>query len=201
MPLQPKAPKMANVRQSPPEAGDIAPRLHFKDAKDNSFEPHDDGIAGRFVLLVFSDKPKSIATALADAARIAEQARGHVRIVTGKAEPNLPVPTVSDPDRAAEKALGLSSSGGTVLIGPNLHLAYLARDTSSDSIAEALQLMDARSEVRVGGLGVPHPPVLMVPDVLSKADCQRLMTIFRTDGNVWMEPGHIDNKALPPARL
>jgi peroxiredoxin len=34
-----------------------------------------------------------------------------------------------------------------------------------------------------------HPPVLIVPDVLSRKDCQRLITTFAMEGNVWVEYG------------
>jgi hypothetical protein len=35
-----------------------------------------------------------------------------------------------------------------------------------------------------------HPPVLMVPDVLSPADCRKLISIYETEGQEYVEPGH-----------
>jgi hypothetical protein len=40
-----------------------------------------------------------------------------------------------------------------------------------------------------------HPPVLIVPDVFSRADCQKLINIFAMQGQTYVEPGH---GTLPP---
>jgi hypothetical protein len=38
-----------------------------------------------------------------------------------------------------------------------------------------------------------HPPVLVVPDVLSAEDCRRLVQVYETRGQVFVEPGHGDD--------
>jgi hypothetical protein len=43
-------------------------------------------------------------------------------------------------------------------------------------------------------LMAPHPPVLIVPEVLSREDCRRLVTVYETRGKVFVEPGHGDDK-------
>ncbi len=112
-------------------------------------------------------------------------------------DPDLPVPIHSDPGNEASKTLALTGGEGVVLIGPNMHLVILSREVRPAGIRQALDMIAERTAACVGGLGIPHPPVLMVPDVLSCEDCKRLITIFRTDGNVWREPGHLDDKNLP----
>jgi len=37
---------------------------------------------------------------------------------------------------------------------------------------------------------VPHPPILVMPDVLSAEDCRRLIQVYETRGKSFVEPGH-----------
>jgi hypothetical protein len=76
------------------------------------------------------------------------------------------------------------------LIGPNRHIAYIGGD------AAAAQAALARiSAARAAASMTSHPPVLIVPDVLSRADCRKLINIFAMQGQAYVEPGH---GTLPP---
>ena len=35
----------------------------------------------------------------------------------------------------------------------------------------------------------PHPPVLIVPEVLTLEECGRLIEVYQTRGNIFMPPG------------
>ena len=43
-------------------------------------------------------------------------------------------------------------------------------------------------------LMAPHPPVLIVPDVLSRDDCRRLIKVYETRGKTFVDPQHGDDK-------
>ena len=57
----------------------------------------------------------------------------------------------------------------------------------------ALETVERLAAGRVAALMAPHPPVLIVPDVLSRADCERLISVYKTRGNVFVEPRHGDD--------
>jgi hypothetical protein len=58
---------------------------------------------------------------------------------------------------------------------------------------EALALAERLAAERRPVAMATHPPVLIVPDVLSSEDCRRLIRIYETRGNVFVEPGHGDD--------
>jgi hypothetical protein len=66
----------------------------------------------------------------------------------------------------------------------------ILKDAPAEQARAALALVERLAAERRPVLMAPHPPVLIVPDVLSRADCQRLIKVYRTRGNVFVEPKH-----------
>jgi peroxiredoxin len=76
-----------------------------------------------------------------------------------------------------------------VVLRPNQHVRAVLNSAHSTLADQALaHVVDLAAE-RQSVLMTPHPPVLVVPDVLSPADCQRLITVFETRGQTFVQPG------------
>jgi hypothetical protein len=95
--------------------------------------------------------------------------------------------SAADSDGTARALFG---EAPLVLIAPNRHVAYIGGDAAAAQAALA-RIAATRASVTV----TSHPPVLITPDVLSRADCQKLINIFAMQGQVFVEPGH---GTLPP---
>jgi hypothetical protein len=178
--------------QKPAETGDIAPPFRLAAAGGEMIDPANDGIAGIPLLLLFSGKGSAPEGALDLALRVRE-AGGRAVLVTGAGEAATLAgfESAADPDGSA--AIAFASAGGAprlALIAPNRHLAYLGADPVAAGAAFA-RIAAARIPVAM----TAHPPVLILPDIFSRADCQRLINVFAMQGQVFVEPGH---GSLPP---
>ncbi|HWA50178.1 MAG TPA: 2OG-Fe(II) oxygenase [Dongiaceae bacterium] len=89
---------------------------------------------------------------------------------------------IADPDGKDAALYGARSAPQIVVIAPNRHVAAIGDAAAASG---ALHRIAARRATATN-----HPPVLMVPDVLSRADCQRLISIFAMQGHTFLEPGH-----------
>jgi len=197
--------------------GDIAPRFALTDAQGGTVDPYSDDLAGHPTVVVFcpnaaSPLSRALLASIQDIhAQLADLGARVLAVTRGTTAANadlgkqlgLGFPVLADPQGGSFRLYGAAGDGkgggdeppATFLLGTNQHLRLALRGDGADHAArvlEGISLMAAagRSEVMA-----PHPPVLIVPDVLSKADCQRLMTVFAMEGNVWVEPGH-GNKGL-----
>lgn len=189
-----------------PEIGDIAPRFALRRRSGAGFDPFADDEVGRFHVLVFAgglDRPGArVAVATFEAARDAlDELGARVHLVLPAAEAgktgSAPFPVLADPDgtafRAMGHATGLGADGAAILaIGPNSHvLLRLDADFTGDPAAAVMERARPWAERRKA-TGVPaiHAPVLVVPDVLSPADCRKLIGIYAMQGQEFVEPGH-----------
>ena len=182
----------------PLHVGDIAPRLVHPDAQGSVFDLAADHISGRFWALVLCPGDRGHAeAALAEFANVHDMLQtsgaGIVGVSAAKAEgepeqrPSLPFPLLLGVDDAIFRAYGVQTANTghgvstvTVLLRPNGHvLDVLSGDAQATRALAILTRSRATDGVRVN---VPHPPVLIVPDVLSRADCQALISIYR-DGD------------------
>lgn len=77
------------------------------------------------------------------------------------------------------------------IVGPNGHLRAVLPGAEPQALAAAaaaeLEPLVPAAAVRAGEA---HPPVLVVPDVLSPEDCRRLMNVYTMRGQKFVEPGH-----------
>lgn len=197
------------------EAGDIAPRFALADAEGRSVDPYGDDRAGRPQAVVFcpdfaAAETRALLAALQEILpALKEQGAEMLAVTRGTAMINaglvgqlgLGFPVLADPAGESFRLYGLGDEAGggggdaapaTFLIAPNLHLRLALREEPAGHAARLLESVSQLAAARQSVLMAPHPPVLIVPDVLSPADCQRLMTVFAMEGNVWVEPGHGD---------
>ncbi len=187
-----------------PETGDIAPRLALRRRSGGEFDIFADDEAGRFHVLVFVGalaRPRAAAAvnAFADSRDVLDELQVHLHLVLPSAEAeragSAPFPVLIDPDGAAFRRIGLAAGidGAAVLaVGPNGHvLARLDGKFQGDpavAVLERVRPMAAKR--RAEGVPASHPPVLVVPDVLSPEDCRRLISIYAMQGQEFVEPGH-----------
>lgn len=193
------------------EAGDIAPRFSWADEEGGAVDPHGDSLAGKPTLIVFCpdlacDETTVLLTAFHTARERLAALGATLFAVTGAsaatnrayaAALGLGFPLLADPSGESFEAYGLGAAEEsapqvpvTFLLGRNQHLLLVAR--GADAAARCLARLETLADEGQPRDMAPHPPVLIVPQVFSPADCQHLMTIFALQGNVWVEPGHGD---------
>jgi hypothetical protein len=173
------------------ETGDIAPAFRLTAASGEELDPASDHISGRVLVLLFLGPGAAVPEGLG---AIAEKARamGGRCFLIAAAPKDAPAgfDPVADPDGKVASLYGARGAAHIVVIAPNRHVAAIG--TAADGAAEVLALIAARRAVATN-----HPPVVMVPDILSRADCQRLISIFTLQGHTFLEPGH----GAPPAGM
>jgi len=180
----------AQKAPAPFAAGDIAPRFTLQRADGGRFDNHDDVIAGKPMLLAFAPNREApvAAAALAakpDLARLDATLCVIVRQDDGAGGPDVAI----DADgRLTQHCAG--GPEGVALIGRNGHAATLAHGGDAGAVANALAALQALSAGGEPRPGERQAPVLLVPDVFSRADCERLIGVYNMDGNVFVEPGH-----------
>jgi peroxiredoxin len=182
------------------EPGDIAPNFALPDQAGQRVELDSDQVAGHFAVLVFvgGSNPDQARTELEKfaAAAPALAARAANLFAIGAPAGGRPAATTSsallvDVDGRVRSAFLGSAAGEvtTVVVAPNRHvIAVLAADGQA---ARALTAIETAAALRrIATVTAPHPPVLIVPDVLSRTDCQHLITIFALQGQVFVQPAH-----------
>ncbi|HEY4162462.1 MAG TPA: 2OG-Fe(II) oxygenase [Dongiaceae bacterium] len=168
----------------PLEAGDIAPAFRLAGPKGETIDPAADHIAGKPLLLLFHGA--AVPGEAGDIARRVADLGGRAVLVTAAGgNPQAEgYESAIDADGSVRASLG-AESGFFVLIAPNRHIGYVGKDPAAASAALSRIAAD-REPIAMEA----HPPVLIVPDVLSRQDCQRLINIFAMQGHVFAEPGH-----------
>jgi hypothetical protein len=181
----------AVAAKQPLEAGDIAPGFRLAAASGESIDPASDLIAGKPLLLLFRSGdalPQGLDTLLA----AVKAAEGRAVLVTHPGETATldGFESAADAEGAARTLFGAVGQQRLVLIAPNRHIAYIGADAAGARAALA-RIAASRAAVAM----TAHPPVLITPDVLSPADCRKLINIFAMQGQTFVEPGH---GTLPP---
>src|SRR5262245_5870523 len=181
---KPDAPSIAARR--PLEIGDLAPAFPLITKSGEILDPTADHIAGRPLLQVLLPRGSAMPSAL-DALAEKVRAMNGRSLIIAMADMNPPpgFDLVLDPDGKAMQSYGAGSAARIVIVAPNRHLASITTDV--DDADKALGQIVAR---RGPDAATNHPPVLILPDVLSRADCQRLISVFTMQGQTYLEPGH-----------
>jgi hypothetical protein len=191
------APQTAQQRptQSPSlEAGDIAPPFRLNAQSGEAIDPASDLVAGKPLLLLFCPQGAALPAGAESLGQAVAAAEGRAVVAAPAGASEIPVPTgyelALDGDGAAFGLFKAGTEPRIVLIAPNRHILYLGAD--ADAAAAALARI---APTRQAVVMASHPPVLIVPDVFSRADCLRLINIFAMQGQVFVEPGH---DTMPP---
>jgi predicted 2-oxoglutarate/Fe(II)-dependent dioxygenase YbiX len=201
---------MAEKIPSGLEAGDIALPFEALAAEGGLVNLAGDALAGRPQLLVFVRDPGHPAV-VAGLHRLAAWSDRLARLdcqtfvllpllatqaLAYAQAQALPFRALADPglDAAQRLVPRMFARGGppyvSVLLRPNRHVQAVFAAPDADHGDLACAHVETLAAQRAHRPGETHPPVLMVPDVLSPTDCQRLMTVFAMQGNEFVEPGH-----------
>jgi peroxiredoxin len=182
------------------EVGDIAPRCALPNLVGTVVDLHGDAIAGNPIVIVFCPRfTPSTAQLVADYAAHLEAiggAGGRLFAVTlTRAEEaawrNSPFPVLHDAGGEVFQAFGADTRDAptSVVLRPNHHVAAVLKSAPQTHVARVISAVEHLAAERKPTLMAPHPPVLMVPDVLTQQECRRLIGIYETRGNVFMPPG------------
>ena len=170
------------------DVGDIAPPLRLATAGGEKIDPGADHISGKVLVLLFM--PSGVAPPEGLAA-LAERARGmggrSFLIAAVPEDVGADVPAgfepLADGDNKAAILYGAHGAPRIVVVAPNRHVAAIGREAGEAAAALDRIAVQRRDPAR-------HPPILIVPDVLSRADCQRLINVFVMQGHTFLESGH-----------
>ena len=168
------------------EVGDIAPHFRLVAAGGEKIDTGADHISGKVLVLLFM--PSGVAQPVGLTA-LAEQARGMggrcFLIAAAPSDVPAGFEPLADPDDKVAVLYGRQSAPRIVVVAPNQHVAAIGLEAGA--AAAALERIAARRRDPAH-----HPPILIVPDVLSRADCQRLISVFATQGHTFLEPGQCE---------
>ena len=188
------------------EQGDIAPPVALPKLGGGEFKLVDDSVAGDFnIFVLMGHDPAANETAAAEFVAAREQLEKHGArayfVGAGKKPPELQVDAdtvLLDSEGKAFAAFGqqapfgrpISAGPTTVLVSPNRHVLRLLKEDRPGHAGIVLDVLAAQSELRAEQPYRMHPPVLLVPDVFSPADCTHLMSVYAMQGQEFVEPGH-----------
>ena len=201
----PSLPSNQPAFRAPLSAGDIAPPCALSTAEGNIINLQGDDIAGHPVVVAFwprfdAEAVKTAVASLAAALPVLEGEGVRVFAVTlanarAAGEANLPVPALLDRDGKAFAAFGAGTRDQptTIVLRQNNHVHAVLKGEAAGQAGAALSAVRALVAERKAAALVPHPPILVVPDVLSPEDCRRLIQVYETRGKVFVEPGHGDD--------
>lgn len=192
------------------EPGDLLPRFALTSADGEKLCLEDDALSGRPTALVLVRDPANpqalaLLKALQAAREEVEGLGGQVLAIarqapqtmkeTAKAE-GLSLPLLSDPQGDSFARFGHWPAQGPVilLLAANRHLRAVvgppATAAPPEATAAVLQDLRAQAAARKPVTMGMHPPVLILPEVLSRAECRHLIHLYDTENDNWQEPGH-----------
>jgi peroxiredoxin len=181
-------------------AGDLAPACALSTLDGAVVDIRADAIAGNPIVLLFwprVSKATSDALSAVVAASPAYAAAGaRLFLVTLESaevarSQHIPIPVLLDSDGKVFAAFGAHTHDQptTVVLRPNQHVMAILRSEASRQAEDALEHLERLAPERQTQTMAHHPPVLLVPDVLSQDDCQRLINVFETRGRTFIPPG------------
>jgi peroxiredoxin len=189
------------VFKAPLAVGDIAPDCALKTLEGEMVDLRSDAIAGNPLVLIFCPRFSSEVIGALDGFRARREVLGvagaklfAVTLEPGRVavEQALPFPVLLDRTGETFRAFNANTRDRptTLVLRPNHHVVALIKDGEEAQSLAALGVVERVAHERRAVVMRPHPPVLIVPDVLSPGDCARLIEVYRTRGKLFVEPGH-----------
>jgi hypothetical protein len=169
------------------EIGDIIPGFRLIAKGGEAIDPTADHIAGKPLVLVFQPAGGALPGGLAELGAKVKGLAGRAMVIGRGNVAGAPegFDLLSDSDGKVHAGYGMDGSMRIVVVAPNRHEASVGDDTEAASRA-----LDRIAATRGTVSMTSHPPVLVIPDVLSREDCQKLINIFAMQGQTFVEPGH-----------
>ncbi len=171
----------------PLEPGDIAPVFQLVASGGEEIDPNGDHVAGRPLVFVFRPAGAALPEGLAPLAAKARAAGGRAFVITSGSSAPKDAPDgyepLHDADGKVASLYGVAKASRIVTLAPNRHVAAIGAD-AAEAIAALEKIAARRAET------ASHPPILVIPDVFSRADCQKLIGIYTMTGHTFLEPSH-----------
>ncbi|MEX0921433.1 MAG: redoxin domain-containing protein [Rhodovibrionaceae bacterium] len=198
--------QQSKTSHPPLEAGDLVPVFVLPKADGSSFALNDDAVSGKPTVLVLCrdpSNPQAAALLQAFERRKTEIAalgaqllvltrQSTVALLSAAAAQRLSLPLLADPGGKTFARFGLWPTLGPIvlLLGANRHLRWLANPAGEDTPDDTLERLRAEAARRQPVSLQMHPPVLLLPDVLSREECRHLIHLYDSENDNWQEPGH-----------
>lgn len=176
--------------------GDVAPSWVFIDRSGRQVELTDDEIAGNWIVLcIHAATAGASASESLQAAANASRAIGarffHVRADEPEGPGNVQadVPVLVDRQNEMSHQLGLRPPRPlTIVLRPDGHFAQFFDGPLQRQLLAARTFVEqAVADDRTVVMSSRHPPVLLVPEVFSKAECRTLIEVFHSQGQVFLQ--------------
>jgi peroxiredoxin len=192
--------------RAPLSMGDIAPPCVLATPEGQTIDLGGDDVAGSALVVAFwprfdADAVKAAMASLTTVLPALEMEGARAFAVTlanvrAAGEAKSPIPLLLDRDGKVFAAYGAGARDQPtmVVLRQNNHLYTVLKGEAAGQGELALSAVRTLVAERKAALGIPHPPVLVVPDVLSLEDCRRLIRVYETRGKVFVEPGHGEDR-------
>jgi peroxiredoxin len=176
-------------------AGDIAPDCALPDPNGNYVNLRSDAIAGNPIVMVFLPRLSAASEQTLECfSRHLDSFVANGAIVFGISQNAISSPALNFPvllDRNEHVFASFTARRdrpSTVVLRRNHHVADILNGEPEAQAAAALSLVEGMSWERQTVSMPIHPPVLLIPEALSRGDCRRLVEIFETRGQAFVEP-------------
>ncbi len=180
--------------------GDIAPACVLPDSDGTIVDLRGDAIAGNALVIVFCPRFTPPVAQVMDeyCSRLEAISALGARLFAVAPHPagapavrDITFPVLHDAEGRVFQAFAAETQDQptTVVLRPNHHVAAIVRSAPKAHIAQVLSVVERLAREHRPTLMGAHPPVLMVPEVLTPAECRHLIGIYETRGNVFMPPG------------
>jgi peroxiredoxin len=174
--------------------GDIAPNCSLPDQSGNYVNLLSDSIAGNPIVVIFCPRPSAAGQETLECfSRRLEDFTAHGARVFAISPNAIPSPALNFPvllDSKQQVFAGFTAPSdrpSTVVLRRNYHVAGILNGAAEAQAAAALSLLEGMAPERQSIAMPMHPPVLLIPDALSRDDCARLIEIFETTGQAFVE--------------
>jgi peroxiredoxin len=179
-------------------AGDIAPDCILATADGKNVNLRSDSIAGNPIVLIFcprltgagmemlKDFSHHLDTFAANGARLFAITLD--RIDAGQVQ-EIRFPVLSDrQEHVFRNFTAPQDQPSTVVLRRNHHVGGILDGEPQAQLSAARSLVESMAWERKTSLMRMHPPVLLIPEVLSREDCVELIDIFHTRGQTFLHP-------------
>jgi peroxiredoxin len=187
-------------RRLPLSIGDIAPACVLPDSHGSLVDLRGDAIAGNVIVILFCPRYTAVVTQVLDdyRTRLRELGSAGPRFFCimrtrsqGLAGRDIPFPVLCDVDGKVFRTFDGDARDHltTIVLRPNHHVAAIVRSGPKVHAADALAAVERLAAERKAISMALHPPVLMVPEVLTPEECLRLIEVYETRGKAFVPPG------------
>jgi peroxiredoxin len=179
--------------------GDIAPDCILPDVDGKEINLRSDSIAGNPIVLIFCPRLSSPGDNLlrrfcqqldslsANGARLFAITMDKRAEVTSLQSPRIPV-LLDRREQAFASFNAPRDRPSTVVLRRNHHVAGILDGSLDVQVEKTVWLLKRMAWERKTALMDVHPPVLLIPEAFSRDDCAKLINIFETKGQVFVEP-------------